>query len=176
MSRTAQDYAGALRRLMPIGRAWRFTSGSRQSQLLLALAAEFSRIDNLASGMLSAFLPGDNANLLPEWEATLGLADAMETLSTAQRQARIRARFTVGNGPSLPFITSVAERLGMTVAITRYAPARAGISVAGDPVYDQSWCSAIGITVTANSGVNTPADLIATLQPYSAHIHFLHLA
>lgn len=175
MARTAQDYAGALRRLMPTGRAWRFEAGSRQAQLARALARAFARIDNQAEAMLAAYLPGDNINLVPEWEETLGLTDGTASLSIEQRQARIRARFTAGNGPSLPFVVSLADRLGMTISITRYAPARAGIMAAGDPVCDENWCSAVGITVTANTGVNAPADLIAALQPYSAHIFFFLL-
>ncbi|WCT78678.1 putative phage tail protein [Novosphingobium humi] len=174
MGRTADDYAGALARLMPQGRAWRFNPGSRQAQLLLALARGFARIDSEVDTLLSAYLPGDNPSLLAEWEATLGLDPA--SLTVEQRQARIRARFVVGSGPSLPFITAVAQQLGFGISITRYAPARAGVLTAGAAVYGEAWCPVIGITVEADSGVNDPADLIATLQPYSAHILFILLS
>jgi uncharacterized protein YmfQ (DUF2313 family) len=173
MARTAQDYAEVFARLMPLGRLWRFLPGSAQAQVLLALSRVMARADGVVDGLLDAPLPGDFADLLPEWEATLGLGDSIGGLSTAQRAAQVRARFITGNGPSLAFITSYAAQLGFTIQITRYAPARADVLTAGAPVYSEEWCSVIGITVLANANGTAPADLIAALQAFSAHILFI---
>jgi uncharacterized protein YmfQ (DUF2313 family) len=147
-------------------------TGSQQAQFALAMARSLARVDAAAEAFLANSLPGDNTDLLAEWEETLGLTNATEGLTTTQRSAQVRARFIAGSGPSLPFLTTYAAQLGFTCSFTRYVPAQAGIMTAGGAVYTEEWCSAIGVTVEANANGLPPSQLIAALLTLSAHIAF----
>jgi uncharacterized protein YmfQ (DUF2313 family) len=146
-----------------------------QAQVALALSRVLARVDAAVAQLLAQSLPGENADLLPEWEATLGLEDSIDGLTDAQRGAQIRSRFISGSGPSLPFLTSYAAQLGFTCSFTRYVPAQAGIIKAGDALYSEEWCSAIGVTVATNANGLPESELISSLQQLSAHIAFFIL-
>lgn len=90
MARSAQDYAGAMAALMPIGRVWQFVTGTTQAKAALALSQEWARVDIAASELLAGSLPGNYIGLLGEWEATLGLSDSIAGLTPIQRAAVAR--------------------------------------------------------------------------------------
>lgn len=164
MGRTAADYAAATVALLPRGRAWVAREpGTDQAALIAGLAAPWATLDAVLQGLLDGSLPGANPDLLDEWEATLGLT-AVAGLTTAQRGARVLARFVGTGGQSQPYFIAVAAALGFTIAITTYAPFRAGVGTAISPVYTDDWSYSWGVHVQANSGGLDPSVLITELQ------------
>ena len=165
MGRTATDYAAALVALMPRGRAWvAGEPGFDQAAVIGALASAWAAVDASAQALLDNSLPGANTSLLPEWEETLGLPNAIAGLTTAQRSAQVLSRFVGTGGQSQPYFIAFAAALGFTITITTYAPFRAGVAVADCIVYDDDWCFSWGVHVLANASGLPTATLIAQLQ------------
>ncbi|WP_288806487.1 putative phage tail protein [uncultured Novosphingobium sp.] len=102
MTRTAEDYAGAIRALLPRGRVWQVETDSGQQRLILALAQQWARLDADATDALEKSLPGSNLDLVTEWEESLGLPDpcAGADATIEQRAAQVLARFVGGGGQS----------------------------------------------------------------------------
>ncbi|MDR3408479.1 MAG: DUF2313 domain-containing protein [Methylovirgula sp.] len=165
MPRTAADYAAATVALMPRGRAWVAAEpGLDQAAVVGALAVLWATVDASAENLLENSLPGANTDLLPEWEATLGLTDSIAGLTTQQRSSQVLARFVGTGGQSKPYFIAFAAALGFTIAITTYAPFRAGISTAIDPVYTDDWSFSWGVSVSANASGLANSVLIDQLQ------------
>lgn len=163
---TASDYASALRSLLPTGRAWSAEPGTVRALLITALAQGPARLDAAANALLAGSLPGDYVDLLPEWEASLGLPDpcvgANPTLS--DRAHSVRARFIGGGGQSQAFFIAYAAALGFTVSITVYAPLRVETGTVETPVYEDDWGYAWSAHVIANPGGLATAVLLCELN------------
>ena len=89
--------------------------------------------------------------MLPEWEETLGLPSACtgNLGNLQQRQQAVCVKFTARGGQSKAYFISLAETLGYEITITEFAPFRAGINRAGDPVYGEGWAHVWQITAQA---------------------------
>jgi uncharacterized protein YmfQ (DUF2313 family) len=159
---TTSDYAGALSKLRPRGAVWPDDPASAQQQVLLALAPTAERLDASAQGLLIDAFPSTSVDLLPEWEESLALSDAAD--STSQRQVNVVAKLIAVGGQSAAYFIAYAATLGFTITIQTYAPARCGWSYCGDMIGGEDWCFAWSITVTANSGSMTNAQLLSALQ------------
>lgn len=155
------DYAEAARALLPRGRAWSDDPDSVQAKVLAAIGAVFSRSDAALNGLLAGSVPGQPTPMLPEWEAALGLPDpcAGEAPSIAQRLDQVRGRFVGAGGQSREHIADFAAALGFTIAITNFAPFRAGRSTVGNPVAGDEWSFVWGVRVTATTGA-LPVDVL----------------
>lgn len=165
MSRTAADYAAATVALLPRGRAWTAGEpGTRQAALVGALAVLWAAVDADAANVLGRSLPGANPDLLPEWEETLGLTNAIDGLTTDQRAAQVLARFVGAGGQSQAYFIALAAALGFTITITTYAPFRAGVGTATSPVYTDDWAHSWGVHVVANASGLSTSVLLAQLQ------------
>lgn len=133
----ASDFASALHALMPRGLAWPRDPASVMGQVIAGLsptwAAHTARNNNL---LVDAF-PATAVELLPEWEAALGLPDpcAGPAPTIAQRQAQVVARFAGSGGQSVPYFIQYAALLGYTVTVTEYVAARVGQSRVGQPIF-----------------------------------------
>lgn len=152
------DYAAAAKGLMPRGRAWSDDPDSVQAKLLGALAAIFERTDGEASALLAGSLPGNNADLLIDWENSLGLPDpcAGPNPTGEQRADQVRARFIGGGGQSRPRFIAYAAALGFTIEIINYSPFRTGRSTIGNPLASNAWTFVWGVRVLANAtGLST---------------------
>jgi uncharacterized protein YmfQ (DUF2313 family) len=138
---TQQDYANVLGHLTPKGRAWPSDPGSVFRQTLASLAPTPYRAFGRASNLLIDAFPSTTVELLPEWQATLGLPDpcAGPAPTLAQKQAQVLARFTASGGQSVDYFVNFAKALGYDISITQYAPFRAGVSRAGQPACSQDW-------------------------------------
>lgn len=125
---TAADFAIALQRLLPLGGVWPREPGTVQSQVIAALTPAFSRLAARDDHLLVDAFPTSAVELLPEWEATLGLPDpcagAAPTLE--QRQAQVAARIREQGGQSVPYFQAYAARIGAAIEITEFAPSRFG--------------------------------------------------
>lgn len=86
---TAPAYARMLTALLPPGRLWRLVGESTLGKVLQACADELARIDDRANDLLRESDPVTAVELLPEYEAELGLVAAS---TTAERQANVVAR------------------------------------------------------------------------------------
>jgi uncharacterized protein YmfQ (DUF2313 family) len=136
---SAAQYAEKLQALLPRGRVW---GDGVQGQVTAALAPSFERLDARAQQLLFDAMPPNTVELLPEWEASLGLPDPCEgpDQTTDQRRAQVIAKFCASGGQSIAYYQGVLETLGYTNSvITQFAPFRAGRSMAGDPAYDSRW-------------------------------------
>lgn len=118
---SAQDYLGALQALMPRGRVWPRDLDAAQTGLLLALAQAYERNDARSRVLLIDSFPPTAVELLPEWEATLGLPDSCggspETIQ--ERQARVVVKLQEPGGMSRAYFLNLAAVLGyadMTIA------------------------------------------------------------
>jgi uncharacterized protein YmfQ (DUF2313 family) len=140
----ARDYARLLRQLLPKGAIWD-TLGENLEDVLDGLAVELARVDTRADELELEMMPGTSTELLPVWEAALGMPDEGCALAatTAERQAAAQARFVARGrdyGAGAIFLTKVAAELGYTLEITRWrrAPFLAGESLVGvDDVDDE---------------------------------------
>lgn len=141
---SAADYLAGLQRLLPTGPIWPREPGSTQAQVLLPLVAVYARNVLRANALLQDAFPVTPVELLPEWQATLGLPDpcagTAPTLDVAQSQ--VAARFLATGGQSTGYFIDLAAALGYTVTITSYAPFRASRSTAGQPVASAAWSNA----------------------------------
>lgn len=138
---TAEDYLGAMQALMPRGRVWSRDIDSLQARLLLALVRVYERSDASAHHLLVDAFPQTAVDLLPEWEATLGLPDscagAADTL--IERQALVVAKLLEPGGMSKAYFLKLAAALGyVDTTITEFGPTHCQMSCEA-PLMDESW-------------------------------------
>lgn len=135
------DYLWAVQRLLPRGRIWQRGWGTNIAAYILTLLPTWARLNQRAAQLIVDAFPCSTTELLPEWEATLGLPDQCTgPLPTIQqRQAAVCAKFTARGGQSAQYYIDLAASLGYTVTIKQFAPFRASINRAGDPVNSAAW-------------------------------------
>lgn len=158
---SAIDYLWQFQRLLPRGRVWHRGWGTIQAEHLLTLMPTWSRLGARANDLLADAFPCTTNDLLPEWEATLGLPDPCTgPLDTIQeRVAAVCTKFSARGGQSVAYFIAIAESLGYENVTIDEFPAtsptvdgpvhewrvniytntttiwfRAGVSVAGDPL------------------------------------------
>jgi uncharacterized protein YmfQ (DUF2313 family) len=138
---TNADFQTALWSLLPRGRVWLRDPGSMQDNVLASFAPTFARNSTDALNLLVDAFPATALDLLPEWEATLGLPDPCTgpAPTIQQRRAQVVARLVNPGGQSIPYFINLAAALGFTVTITQYAPFRLGQNAAGQPLGNVDW-------------------------------------
>jgi uncharacterized protein YmfQ (DUF2313 family) len=149
----AADYLSALQALMPRGRVWPRDADATQSKVLSGLVPTYVRQNARANALLGEALPITTFELLPEWEATLGLPDPCAGVSpTVQgRRAQVVARFANVGGQSAPHMIAFAKNLGYTITITQFTPARAGLLRAGQALCGTAWAHAWRVNAPSNT-------------------------
>ncbi len=154
-SYSSADFLRAMQALMPRGRVWPKDQDAVQTQVLSGISQSFARHTERSNYLLVDAFPGTSVELLPEWEATLGLPDpcAGPAPTVASRQAQVVARLAGGGGQSTQFFIRYAELLGYTITITEFAPARVGVSRVGLPLNGVDWAFAWKI--------NAPLETVA---------------
>lgn len=137
---TADMFLTALQALMPRGRVWPRGNDARQTQILAGMAPSFADLAASAANLLVDAFPASTENLLPEWEATLGLPDpcAGEQPTIEARRAQVLARFIADGGQSVPYYVSIAKALGYVITITEFTPFCFGQSF-GQPMCGEDW-------------------------------------
>lgn len=150
---TAMDYARALRALLPFGRVWPRDDDTTQFKLMTALGYTLSRLTLRSNNLLVDSFPSTTIELLPEWEASLGLPDPCAGASPTieARRAQVVARFATSGGQSRAYFIAFAGALGYTISIQDFAPFRAGVSHAGDPLYGADWAYTWAILAPLNT-------------------------
>ena len=141
ISYSAEDYLAGFQRLLPRGRVWNRGLELIQDFDLLVLMPTWSRLQDALNTLIAEIFPCTTLDLLPEWEETLGLPSQCtgNLGNLQQRQQAVCVKFTARGGQSKAYFISLAETLGYEITITEFAPFRAGINRAGDPVYGEGW-------------------------------------
>ena len=128
------EFLAGLQGLLPPGRAWPRDPDTAMTATIEGWARAYARVHARQANLVRDSSPATTIELLPEWEKTLGLPDPClgSSPTLQQRQSQVLARFTDTGGQSIGRLSSYAGKLGYSVAITEFAPFRAGVSRAGD--------------------------------------------
>lgn len=166
---TALDYQCALQRLLPRGRVWPHDQNSVQSKVALALAQVYGRTHSRINNLLVDAFPASSTELLPEWEATLGLPDPVLGIAATMtgRRQQVVAKLTATGGQSAAYYQSVAAGLGFSVTVTNFAPFRCGQSSSGQSVGSVDWHHTWSITAASNTINHFAAGASASGEPLS---------
>lgn len=148
MAYSASDYLNAIFALCPRGKLWNKTAGSNLAKTLALFTPALERLDARAEFMLFDVFPATAYESLDQWELTLGLPDpCRDGLGTvAQRQQDVVSRLADAGGESIAAIESYLATLGFIVTIQEFTPFRAGIGLAGDPLYGVAFANAWTVT------------------------------
>lgn len=165
---TQGDYEAALQALLPPGRAWSRDPSAIQNLVLAGLAPSFVRLDVRAQTLLVDAFPGSTLELLPEWEASLGLPDPCEGASQVvqQRRQQVVNRLVNTGGQSRSYYLGILGRLGFAGStITEFTPFKTDVSGADTPVYDESWAHTWQVNVPGLRVFEFSADISAADEP-----------
>ena len=148
----AAAFAQMLTNLLPSGDAWPGEADSVQQQVLLALAHGFATLNSRANHLVTDAFPGTTAELLEEWERSLGLPDACSPLETTieLRRRAVVAKLIATGGQAVPYFTAFAAALGYSISVEQFAPMRADASEADDVCDGDDWAHAWRVTVAAS--------------------------
>jgi uncharacterized protein YmfQ (DUF2313 family) len=152
----ATAYSRQLMALLPPGVVWNLEATSKLSAFFTALAQELARVDARAAALINESDPRTVSELLPEWEAMLGLPDPCVSVdqTTAERLRGVLAKYIAQGGQSLAYFIAVAAALGYTVTLTEYRQS----TVEDDcetPCYGVAWAYAW----QANAPLNTVNEM-----------------
>ncbi len=151
MSRYSEtDYAAALGKLLPPGRAWRHPPDSTLGRVLLGLAKSFSASDSAALSLLRNAFPATAGSLLTDWEQALGLPDDCaigEITTIARRRLAVVTRLTGNSSLCIAALIRALSGSGYTITVTEYRRARCGLSACGDALNGDDWPLVLQINV-----------------------------
>jgi uncharacterized protein YmfQ (DUF2313 family) len=135
------DYLSALQRLLPRGRVWQRGWGSVQAQDLLTLMPQIVRLNERAIDVLAETFPCSTYELLPEWEATLGLPDPCigEAATIQARQQAVCLKWSARGGQSIAYFEQLAASIGCAITIQTFRPFYIGQSRVDDRLFDEQW-------------------------------------
>jgi uncharacterized protein YmfQ (DUF2313 family) len=167
---TAANFLTAMQALLPRGRVWPRDADTVQTQVLSGLAPCYERQTARANYLLIDSFPSTTYELLPEWEATLGLPDPCAGVAPTiqQRRNQVIARLTNVGGASIQYIVGFAASLGYSISIAQFAPARVGQSRVGQPLCGPAWAFAWQINAPLNTIVRSRVGAAAVGEPLAA--------
>lgn len=131
---TIERYKGLLYNLMPDGPLWRRPMGPGMDALLQSWATELARVNDRAVDLLHESDPFETRELLPEWEALVGLPDVCtgQLPTEPMRRAALVARLAQSGGQSALFYIGLAALLGFTIDIEEHRAPLCGQAECGD--------------------------------------------
>jgi uncharacterized protein YmfQ (DUF2313 family) len=166
---TATDYLWQFQRLLPRGRVWQRGWGTVQAADLLTLMPTWARLHTRAGEVIAETFPCSvAAEMLPEWEATLGLPDCEALGTIQQRQAAVCAKFSMRGGQSIQYFIDLAAANGFTITITTYSAFRVDMNRVEDPLYDSAWDYAWMVTSPAETVVYFRTDVSLVEEPLAS--------
>lgn len=118
----ADAYARQLRALLPPGAVWNLEATSKLSAFVTGLAQELGRVDARAAALIDETDPRTITELLPEWEAMLGLPDPCVAIdqTTAERVRGVVAKYIAQGGQSAAYFIAIAAALGYVITVTEF--------------------------------------------------------
>lgn len=124
--RDAAQYQIQLRALLPSGPAWDPELVPEIEKILSGVSLELARIDARAFDLISELDPAGVSELVPEWEAVMGLPDPClgDTPAFEDRRLAVRQRLTAVGGQSRAYFIEIAIKQGYPAAsvVERRAP------------------------------------------------------
>lgn len=135
---------------------------------MAGLAPALERLDARAQTLLVDAFPATALELLPEWEASLGLPDRCEGDSQVIQQRRIQvlARLVDSGGQSIGYFVGYLERLGYAgVTVDEFAPFRADVDAADRPLYGEGWAHTWRVNIPGLRVFYFAADVSAADEP-----------
>lgn len=163
---TPDDYASALRQLLPPGPAMQFDGADVISAVLLALGDSYNAVHDRSCDLLREVVPLTTVEMLPDWERVAGLPDdcAPETSTIEARRKALLSRLGAQGGQSRDFYIQLAASLGFAITITEYNPFVAG-SRAGDALSNDGWTFYWKVTAVTQTVFAFKAGLGAAGEP-----------
>ena len=161
--------AAVAQKLPPRGLAWpRLPGGVFQgfwSAIADGLAAFHARETQLTD--VEAFPPA-SVELLPDWEAVLGLPDPCLGANpvTAARQAAVAAKLAATGGQSVPYFVELAANLGAAITVTEYAPWRWGVDAMWSAWRNASWAYVWLVTLADPAAFEFEWGVSAMWEPF----------
>jgi uncharacterized protein YmfQ (DUF2313 family) len=121
---TVSDFLAQFLLLMPRGRAWAQSPSSVFVQCMKALMPTYVRQSRSSAGLLVDGFPATAVNLLPQWQASVGLPNACTPLDAtiAQQQAQVVQQFVGATGQTVAYYIAVAALYGYSITIVELAP------------------------------------------------------
>jgi len=137
---TVDDYVRALQALLPRGPAWPRDADATLTKVLRGLAGIYAYTNQRANNLLVVAFPTTVDDMLPEWNATLGLPGLTGYSGTdlPTQRAQVVAALTDTGGQSAAYFIELAAAFGLTIRINGYRPFRANDRV-NDPIYGKAW-------------------------------------
>jgi uncharacterized protein YmfQ (DUF2313 family) len=156
---SALDYLAQFQRLLPRGRVWQRGWGTIQAAHLLTLMPTWARLHVRAGEVIGETFPCTvAAEMLPEWEATLGLPDCEPLDTVQQRQAAVCAKFALRGGQSVAYFIELAAAHGYAIEIEQHSAFRVDINRADEPLYDVAWDYAWTVTAAIDTVIYFRTD------------------
>jgi uncharacterized protein YmfQ (DUF2313 family) len=160
---------------------------SNLTLLLSVFASECDRIETSAQGVTNEFFPKTVTDLIAEWETAFGI-DVVTGDPIATRRARLLAKIRATGGQSIEYFYTLSEAMGynlhpsttdphLRIMTGMYPPFRAGISVAGDPVYDGGTGASIFTWRVTGTDVETDTylqEIFNKYKPAHTEIEFVN--
>lgn len=118
VAHTAADYLAQMRALLPPGPAWDAEQVPELADLLEGLAPVFAGLDARAVQLLDEMHGGTVSELVPDWEAVMGLPDAClgASPSYADRAFSVRARLVATGKQTAAYFVELARQQGFESA------------------------------------------------------------
>jgi uncharacterized protein YmfQ (DUF2313 family) len=138
MGLTLETYQNILKKLLPDGKIWRFSSASDFIKFLNSFAVELLRIENKGYDLFRDALPDTTVDLLSDWERITALPDTSNPQTDEQRRANIVAKLRF-NETGKQVLIDLAAEIGYVITITEFQQFRASISKAGDALTNGEW-------------------------------------
>lgn len=167
---TAADYMAAFQSLLPRGRVWSRDPDTTLAATVAGLTEIYERTNARANDLIAEAFPATTFELLPEWEATLGLPDPCAGISPTiqQRRGQVLARFCGTGGQSAGYMINYAHSLGYIVTITQFTASRAGQSRVGQPMCSEAWTSVWMVNAPNNTVTRSRVGLSAAGEPLAS--------
>lgn len=164
------DYRAAILAMLPPGFGVRRDANSTWWGLATGLATEPWRLDGRAAALFAEADPNQAEELLPEWEALLGLPDGCfpAAVTLEARRAAVVAKLTGLAAPTPAGLEALATTVGEPATILEAAPAQAGVLRAGDPVTGEAWAFAFYVQAGSTTVVDAVAGTFAAGDPLRA--------
>ncbi|HVJ53442.1 MAG TPA: YmfQ family protein [Aliidongia sp.] len=138
---TADQWQDALLKLLPPGAAFPRDPTGPMGRVLGAVADSLARCEARALDLVQVEAdPRSTVEMLPDWEAALGLPDpcAGPSPTIELRRAQVVARYIGQGGQTAAYFISVAAALGYPITITPRRPSQFGKKF-GTPFGGTAW-------------------------------------
>jgi uncharacterized protein YmfQ (DUF2313 family) len=137
---TEDDFLALLQNLLPQGRAWPRDDDATLTLVLRGIAKAQAEAHQRQIEALTDEFPVNTIELLPEWEASLGLPDPCAGTGALvdERRAQVVARLKNSGGQSVAYFIQFALDLGFAITVTEFTPSRFGRAF-GQPFGGEAW-------------------------------------